>query len=40
VKSIGIDKREVACEIAAKRCMQTVMNFDIPKIKVEQASYL
>jgi len=35
-KSIGCDISEESCEIAAKRCMQTVMNFEPVKEKPKQ----
>lgn len=35
-KSIGIEISEKYCEIAAKRCMQTVMNFEPVKEKPKQ----
>lgn len=36
IKSIGIEISEKYCEIAAKRCMQTVMNFEPVKEKPKQ----
>jgi len=36
IKSIGIEISEKYCEIAAKRCMQTVMNFAPPEKEVAQ----
>ena len=39
-KCIGIEIEEKYCEIAAKRCSQTVMNFELPKEKIEQGKIL
>jgi DNA modification methylase len=35
-RCIGIEIEEKYCEIAAKRCMQSVMQLEIPKEKIEQ----
>lgn len=39
-KSIGIEISERYCEIAAKRCQQTVMNLEIPAETIKQESLL
>jgi len=39
-KSIGIEIEEKYCEIAARRCQQSVMQLDIPKEKIEQGEML
>lgn len=39
-KAIGIEISESYCEIAAKRCMQTVMQFEQPKEIVEQGNLM
>jgi DNA modification methylase len=36
-KCVGIEISEKYCEIAAKRCSQSVMQLDIPKVEVKQA---
>ena len=35
-KSIGIEISEKYCEIAAKRCQQSVMQLEIPKEVIKQ----
>lgn len=39
-KAIGIEIEKKYCDIAIKRLQQTVMNFEIPKEKVEQGSLI
>jgi DNA modification methylase len=36
-KAVGIEISEKYCEIAAKRCLQSVMQLDIPKVEYKQA---
>ena len=38
-KAIGIEISEAYCQIAIKRLQQTVMNFEIPKEKIEQSTF-
>ena len=39
-KCIGIEIDERSCEIAAKRCQQSIMQLDPPKIKIKEAKLL
>jgi len=39
-KCVGIEISEKYCEIAAKRCAQSVMQLEIPKEEVKQESFL
>lgn len=39
-KCIGIEIEEKYCEIAARRCQQSVMNLEIPKVEPEQPEFI